>query len=389
MFRLYHHYLSTFPTEYLQNIRPDLFLSNDDENLDTQTKIFVDDNSQSLVDDFPDIKPDIKTDVDTIDYTSDTEFVKTVPQHPCNSLKCKIKRKTIKKEKNKSKRKASIQKTIKNVFDDFESTKPVINIKDEIIDVDFDSYEDKKPKIKDKVKDVIFENVEPKFIKKFIKTVKDKDLEIAKEIIDLVNNTDDAEFIMEVLVADPKFIKEVIDLTKENNPEIVKKVIDLTRDGVKEEVDLTDSDPKFIKEIINLTKDNNATLVKKVIELKKEIVDAGGKITIPMLKELIIFKDDVDVRNKPKIVKNITDLTNSDGDIEFIKEIIDVAKRGKRKKRKRKQKTETIKDEKKKEKGRPKKNKLSCINLKVARKNSELLKKNLYEFDLKTMLNKF
>ena len=39
---------------------------------------------------------------------------------------------------------------------------------------------------------------------------------------------DDAEFIMEVLVADPKFIKEVIDLTKENNPEIVKKVIDLT-----------------------------------------------------------------------------------------------------------------------------------------------------------------
>ena len=111
----------------LQNIRPDLFLSNDDEDLDTQTKIFVDDNSQSLVDDFPDIKPDIKTDVDTIDYTSDIEFVKTVPQHPCNSLKCKIKRKTIKKGKNKSKRKASIQKTIKNVFDDFESTKPVIN----------------------------------------------------------------------------------------------------------------------------------------------------------------------------------------------------------------------------------------------------------------------
>ena len=167
----------------LQNIRPDLFLSNDDENLDTQTKIFVDDNSQSLVDDLPDIKPDIKTDiiledvsdVDTIDYTSNIEFVKTVPQHPCNSLKCKIKRKTTKKEKNKSKQKASIQKTIKNVFDDFESKKPVINIKDEIIDVDFDNYEDKKPKIKGKVKDVIFENVEPKFIKKVIKTVKDKD----------------------------------------------------------------------------------------------------------------------------------------------------------------------------------------------------------------------
>ena len=250
------------------------------------------------------------------------------------------------------------------MFDDFESKKPVINIKDEIIDIDFDNYEDKKPKINDKVKDVIFENVEPKFIKKVIEMVKDKDLEIAKEMIDLVNNTDNAEFIMEVLLTDPKFIKEVIDLTKENNPEIVKKVIDLTKDGVKEEVDLTDSDPKFIKEIINLTKDNNATLVKKVIELKKEIVDAGGKITIPMLKELISFKDDVDVRNKPKIVKNIMNLTNNDGDIEFIKKIIDLAKR---KKRKKERKNRNDKRRKEKEKGKTKK-KIKLYKLKNCQK---------------------
>ena len=71
----------------LQNIRPDLFLSDDDKNLDTKTKTFVDDNYQSLVDDLPDIKPDVKadiiledvSDVDMIDYTSDIEFVKKVP----------------------------------------------------------------------------------------------------------------------------------------------------------------------------------------------------------------------------------------------------------------------------------------------------------------------
>ena len=80
----------------------------------------------------PDIKPDIKTDLiledlsdtDTIDFTSDIEFVKKVPQHPRDRLRCKIKRKKIKKEKNKNKKykqKTNIQKTIKNVFDDFES----------------------------------------------------------------------------------------------------------------------------------------------------------------------------------------------------------------------------------------------------------------------------
>ena len=34
--------------------------------------------------------------------------------------------------------------------------------------------------MKDEVRRVIFENVEPKFIKKDIKTVKDKDLDITK-----------------------------------------------------------------------------------------------------------------------------------------------------------------------------------------------------------------
>ena len=47
----------------LQNIRCDLFLSDDNENLDAQTEIFVDDNYQTLVDDLPDIKPDVKTDI--------------------------------------------------------------------------------------------------------------------------------------------------------------------------------------------------------------------------------------------------------------------------------------------------------------------------------------
>ena len=39
----------------MQNIRPDLLLSDDDENSDAQTEIFVDDNYQTLVDDLPDI----------------------------------------------------------------------------------------------------------------------------------------------------------------------------------------------------------------------------------------------------------------------------------------------------------------------------------------------
>ena len=47
----------------LQNIRPNLFLSDEDENLDQKTEIFVDNNYQSLVDDVSDIKPDVKRDI--------------------------------------------------------------------------------------------------------------------------------------------------------------------------------------------------------------------------------------------------------------------------------------------------------------------------------------
>ena len=89
----------------------------------------------------------------------------------------------IKKEKTKNKKnkqKANIQKTIKNVFDDFQDKRAIIKINDEITDVDFDNYEDKNPKIKAEVKDVIFEDAESKFIKKVMKTVKDKDLKITK-----------------------------------------------------------------------------------------------------------------------------------------------------------------------------------------------------------------
>ena len=96
--------------------------SDDDENLDTQTKIFIDNNYQSLVDDLPDIKPDIKADIiledvlhaDTIDYISDIEFVKEVPQQLRDRLKRKIKRKKIKKERNKSKKMQTKNKHSKN-----------------------------------------------------------------------------------------------------------------------------------------------------------------------------------------------------------------------------------------------------------------------------------
>ena len=61
-----------------------------------------------------------------------------------------------------------------------------------------------------------------------------------KEIIDLTANTDDVEFIEEVIDEDPEFIKEVIELTRENDPEIIKKMIDLTKNDVKVQViDLT------------------------------------------------------------------------------------------------------------------------------------------------------
>ena len=71
----------------LQNIRPDPFLSDDEENLDPQTQIFVDNKYQTLVDYLPNIEPDVKTyvfledisDTDKIDYTSDIEFVKKTP----------------------------------------------------------------------------------------------------------------------------------------------------------------------------------------------------------------------------------------------------------------------------------------------------------------------
>ena len=200
-----------------------------------------------------------------------------------------------------------------------------------------------------------------------------------------MTNPDDVEFIMEVVDTDPKFIKEVIDLTKENDPESIKEIPDLTKDAVKVEVvDLMDSDPKFIKEIIDLTSDNNPTLIKKIIQLKKEIVDMGGVIQGSMLKELQMFDGGVDVENKHKIVKEIIDLTNDDDNLKFIKEIIDMTKHKKRKKRKRKQEIQIIKTEKKKKMVK----KLDNKKLKIARKNSELLKKNLYKFELNTMLNK-
>ena len=92
----------------LQNVRLDLFSPDGDENLDQHIEMFVDDNYQSLVGDFPNMKPDIKQDIkakiiledvsdtNTIDYTSDIEFVKKVPQHPRDRLKHMIKRKKIK-----------------------------------------------------------------------------------------------------------------------------------------------------------------------------------------------------------------------------------------------------------------------------------------------------
>ena len=64
-----------------------------------------------------------------------------------------------------------------------------------------------------------------------------------------------------------------------------------------------------------------------------------------------------------------------------------MTKREERKKRKRKQKLEILKTEIKKKYVKPTK-KLNAKNLKIAKKNSILLKKNLYKFDLKTMLNK-
>ena len=78
-----------------------------------------------------------------------------------------------------------------------------------------------------------------------------------KEIIDLTTNTNDVEFIEEIIDEDREFIKEVIDLTREKDPEIIKGIINLTKNNTKVQViDLTNvnEDPEFIKEIIDLTK---------------------------------------------------------------------------------------------------------------------------------------
>ena len=99
-----------------------------------------------------------------------------------------------------------------------------------------------------------------------------------------------------------------------------------------------DDDPEFIKVIINLTRGSNPTLVKKIVKLKKEIVDMGSVITNPMSNDLINFKDNTDIKNKPKTVKKIIDLTNDHNDLRFIKEIIDLTQREKRKKKKKKTK---------------------------------------------------
>ena len=74
----------------------------------------------------------------------------------------------------------------------------------------------------------------------------------------------------------------------------------------------------------------------------------GGIIPDYMLKGLVNFKDETDVKNEPTIIKEITDLVNSDEHVRFIKEIIDLIKREKRKRRKKKQKIDIIKTEKEK-----------------------------------------
>ena len=62
------------------------------DNVDGETENFVHDNYQSWDDDIQDVKSktdlvleDI-SDADTIDYTSDIEFIEKVPQHPRDRL---------------------------------------------------------------------------------------------------------------------------------------------------------------------------------------------------------------------------------------------------------------------------------------------------------------
>ena len=58
-----------------------------------------------------------------------------------------------------------------------------------------------------KLTDVMFEDVEPQFIKEVINLAKDKDIEMITEIIDFTTNTDDVEFIEEIIDEDPEFKK--------------------------------------------------------------------------------------------------------------------------------------------------------------------------------------
>ena len=64
------------------------------------------------------------SEAETIDYTSDIEFIKKIPQHPNNRMKRKradkIKQEKLETNKDKPKNKENIRQTIKNVFDAFE-----------------------------------------------------------------------------------------------------------------------------------------------------------------------------------------------------------------------------------------------------------------------------
>ena len=110
---------------------------------------------------------------------------------------------------------------------------------------------------------------------------------------------------------------------------------------VKEIIDLTDAnnDPKFIKEIIDLTKNNDLEFLKEVIDLKK-----------------------------------------ADSDVEFVSETIDLTRKKRRKNKKKKDPKDKTKSEKQRKKIRDNAARIGKIN-------SDLLNFNLYEFDLKTMLN--
>ena len=58
---------------------------------------------------------------------------------------------------------------------------------------DFENEKDKKNKneIKDEIKDTLFDNPTPQFIREVITFTKDKDSEFVREMIDLTKNTGD------------------------------------------------------------------------------------------------------------------------------------------------------------------------------------------------------